>query len=465
MKAKVIAVPGSILLFLLAVLLATTTGIDRQPYFTADYYHTTRAKLDSLLREQPLAHGRLEAGFGRATLVPPWMATGVSEQPVGKIALPLAGYGDREGRPAQGIADSVFVKSVVLRVDTVAVALVSMETLIVPPEVAETVRKEVESLPGAGGLQVLFGATHTHCGLGGWGKGWLAERFAGAYRSRVRAWLIAQTLTAIRQALGDVASSHFGYVEFPAPEFIENRLIGEKGRLDERFRVLLFEQKDGDKAVLGFYSAHATVLPASFMELSGDYPGYWMREIERLLPSAMALFFAGAVGSHGPPDSLRTPDDARRMGMQLAERTLISLRQITPAETTHMAALRLPVALPDLHLRISDALRLRPYLARHILPADATYLQGLRLGRLVWLAAPCDYSGELALDLYNEARTAEGHAIVTSFNGSYIGYVTPGRYYHLDAYETRTMSWFGPYMGDYLTELARRLMRGLLDMQ
>jgi hypothetical protein len=46
--------------------------------------------------------------------------------------------------------------------------------------------------------------------------------------------------------------------------------------------------------------------------------------------------------------------------------------------------------------------------------------------------------------------------VLTSFNGDYIGYVIPGKYYHLDGYEPRLMSFYGPYVPDYLDELIRR---------
>ena len=49
--------------------------------------------------------------------------------------------------------------------------------------------------------------------------------------------------------------------------------------------------------------------------------------------------------------------------------------------------------------------------------------------------------------------------MVTSFEGGYIGYVTPDRYYDRQSYETRDMNWFGPYNGDYFKEM----MGGLLD--
>ena len=54
-------------------------------------------------------------------------------------------------------------------------------------------------------------------------------------------------------------------------------------------------------------------------------------------------------------------------------------------------------------------------------------------------------------------------AVITSFNGDYIGYVISPRYYHMNGYEPRVMSFFGPCVPDYFDELIRTLALGLLD--
>jgi hypothetical protein len=55
--------------------------------------------------------------------------------------------------------------------------------------------------------------------------------------------------------------------------------------------------------------------------------------------------------------------------------------------------------------------------------------------------------------------------IVTSFNGDYVGYVIPSRYYHLNGYEPRIMSFYGPYVPDYLDELARTISLDLTALK
>jgi hypothetical protein len=126
--------------------------------------------------------------------------------------------------------------------------------------------------------------------------------------------------------------------------------------------------------------------------------------------------------------------------------------------------LGLDVTMPPLNVRISDGFRLRPWLAARLVPAKSTsFLQVFRINDSVWVSTPCDFSGELALGIKDLLRARGHNAVVTSFNGDYVGYVIPARYYHLGGYEPRLMSFFGPYVPDYLDELIRNMALNLFS--
>ena len=66
----------------------------------------------------------------------------------------------------------------------------------------------------------------------------------------------------------------------------------------------------------------------------------------------------------------------------------------------------------------------------------------------------------------NWKRVLQAHgssATITSFNGDYVGYVIPARYYHLNGYEPRLMSFFGPNVPDYFDELIRTMALTLVS--
>ena len=85
------------------------------------------------------------------------------------------------------------------------------------------------------------------------------------------------------------------------------------------------------------------------------------------------------------------------------------------------------------------------------------YLQALRIGNLIWITTPCDFSGEYAVQIKNALAAKGFSANVTSFNGSYVGYIIPGRYFYLDEYEPKIMGWFGPNLGEYTVQLIRQI--------
>jgi hypothetical protein len=117
------------------------------------------------------------------------------------------------------------------------------------------------------------------------------------------------------------------------------------------------------------------------------------------------------------------------------------------------------VALPEVQVRVTDGVRLRPWVAHQLMPplSDTTVLQAFRFGNCVWLSTPCDYSAELALDLKSVALARGVDAVVTSFNGDYIGYVIPVRHYHRDGYEPRVMNFYGPRVPEVFAEALTRL--------
>jgi hypothetical protein len=172
----------------------------------------------------------------------------------------------------------------------------------------------------------------------------------------------------------------------------------------------------------------------------------------------MAVFFAGGVGSQSPVPGARGVAGTEQMGQALAKMLIERLPQTPLTNSVTFGMLGLDVTMPPLNVRLSDGIRLRPWLAGRLVPArNHSFLQVFRIDDSIWISTPCDFSGELALEIKDFLRARGSSAVVTSFNGDYIGYVIPARYYHMDGYESRLMSFFGPNVPDYFNELIRSL--------
>jgi hypothetical protein len=305
--------------------------------------------------------------------------------------------------------------------------------------------------------QIYLSATHTHSSLGAWGEGMVEEAFAGGFQPEVRVWFSDCIVASVRDAIGDLKPAQFGHGRFASSEFIRNRLVGALGKVDPEFSFAVVKQNTGKLAVLGVYGAHATVLGSDMMDFSADYPGCWERAVEQAT-GGMAVFLAGGVGSHSPVPPARGLAGAEQMGQALARMVIERLPQTLLTNSVTFGMIGLDVTMPPLNVRLSDGVRLRPWLAGRLVPAKShSFLQVFRIDDSVWISTPCDFSGELALGIKDFLRARGSIAAITSFNGDYVGYVIPSRYYHLNGYEPRLMSFFGPNVPDYFDELIRSM--------
>ena len=216
-------------------------------------------------------------------------------------------------------------------------------------------------------------------------------------------------------------------------------------------------------AVLGVYGAHATVLSADMMEFSADYPGCWERAVEQAT-GGMAVFLAGGVGSHSPVPGGRGLDGAEQMGQALAR---MVMDQVPKTALTNCGDLR--HARPRRHYAAAERAleRRRPASAlaggKARAGAEPQFPSSLPHRRLDLDLDPVRFQRGAGAGHQGFPASHGSSAVVTSFNGDYVGYVIPSRYYHLNGYEPRLMSFFGPNVPDYFDELIRSMSLALVN--
>ena len=206
----------------------------------------------------------------------------------------------------------------------------------------------------------------------------------------------------------------------------------------------------------------------SHQYLSRDWPGRVVDGLERET-GGFALFMAGAVGSMGPkgPPTGKDFPLVNQYAADMLKRLKPEIGQLktqpTKAGGTPLGLLTLPLSLRNPAPRVLSErfaeLRIRPWLFHSVYGDYPSDLKALRIGPVLLIGTPCDFSGELVAPLTQLAKQQGLDLIITSFNGGYIGYVTPDKYYEKDTYETRVMNWFGPQNGAYFSEM----MRGLIE--
>jgi hypothetical protein len=116
------------------------------------------------------------------------------------------------------------------------------------------------------------------------------------------------------------------------------------------------------------------------------------------------------------------------------------------------------IQLGEPQLRVTTNLRLRPWLFRSLLGEVPAYLDITQVGNILFISS----SGELSGVFYEAwdalAQEKSLHLVVTVFNGSYIGYITPDELYDAQFHEVREMNWFGPGNGKYFDRLIQEVI-------
>jgi hypothetical protein len=352
------------------------------------------------------------------------------------------------------VQDSSFVKALVFGTADFKVAILNYELLIVHPQLAERIRNSVKKA-GIQISQFYFTATHTHSGMGGAIPGLIGKLAMGGWDEDVIKLLEEQTLRALDHAFQKLDTVSVGYKKVNAGAFVANRLVPDDP-VDPYIRQLIFENTAGETCAFVTYTAHSTCLNSRFMGLSGDYPYYLTNYMQEHVD--FAVFASGTVGSHRPVPPGNGIQDVKQYAYSLDSMVRHDDSPLMPVSETVIKAGVLPLSLRSPHYRISDNLRLRPWVFNWIFGENPAHFDMIQLGNTLLISS----SGELSGVFYeNWERFSEQNGfnlLVTTFNGGYVGYITPDEYYHEKFYEVRDMNLYGPYNGAYFNEIIEKLL-------
>ncbi len=428
---------GAILIFFAFSILP----IKRYKYQEQSFYKIMMDRLDSLT-ENPLDKNgnQFSIGYAKVNLTPPQRTA-------------TAGYGNRKGKLYTSVHDSIFVRAMVISNGTNRIAIVSADLLIIPPSVTNRLRT---TLPDGFTLDNTYlGAIHSHNSIGNWGAGVVGLMY-GKYDENIVNFIAEKIKDAILIASKNSLPAVVKTANIPLGKSVYNRLNGE-GKVDSLLHVVEIIRNDSSKLILLNYTAHATCLYSRNLELSRDYPGKLVDELE-MKGYDFAMFMAGAVGSHG----CQVPEGGWNCVDLMAETIVAKLESnklaLMPLKDSTLMMRRVLLELGKPQVKISRDWCIRPWLFKAAFGESLNYITALRIGELILLGTPCDYSGELTNGIYSTAKEKGLQVMVTSFNGGYMGYVTPIQYYDSSHYETRLMNWYGPGTGEYMAECLDKMI-------
>ena len=425
---------------LLLLGVATLTTVDRSPLEEKDFYKSTFDQLASSTWSSSSSTHWL-GGWATVNVTPAQPAE-------------LVGYSPRG--PYTFVQDSSHVKALTLSNGKSSVAWLNYELLIVHPQLADQVRARVQKA-GISLNQLIFTATHTHSGMGGYMPGLAGSLAFGGYDEQVVEQLVAGSVRALQTALASQDTVTLAFKKTNTTNLVANRFV-KGGAIDPYVRQLLLHRRDGQNATFITYSAHATALSSKFMGLSGDYPALLTQHLEEDEVD-FALFAAGTVGSHRPLTQGNTPELVNAYAQAIDATLSADTSSIALQGEFLLRTSKVDIVLGEPQFRVSTNLRLRPWLFRYLLGEVPAYLDITQVGNVLFVSS----SGELSGVFYKEwdalAQEKGLHLVVTVFNGSYIGYITPDELYDSHYHEVREMNWFGPGNGQYFDRLIQEIIR------
>jgi neutral ceramidase len=437
----------TILVLVIFFLIISIGPLDRTPVQETAAYKQMMNGLDTMSKPVLVkANDSFFVGYSKVNLTPSFRTA-------------TAGYGTRRGKQFTSVHDSIFVRTLVIANGNTRVAIVSADLLIIPPTVTRSLKEKLEAI-GFSLDNTYLGATHSHNSMGNWGEG--ATRFIyGPYEDSVVDLIVEAIVQSISDASANLLPSVIKSGAIRVPELVKNRVIDD-GPEDPFLRVLEVHRSDSTRLVLTSFTAHATCLYSRDLELSRDYPGKLVDTLETKGYN-FAMFIAGAVGSHACSVPKFGWDCVDVMGTSLAAHLLEHRGDFKPVHGATVWMTRIPLALPEPQVKIAQDWKIRSWLFRSAFGEYPADLSMLRLGNILMIGTPCDFSGEFDASLDSLAQSRQARLIITSFNGGYIGYVTPKKYYDVDHYETQLMNWYPPGTGEYISACVEKIISRAME--
>jgi hypothetical protein len=331
--------------------------------------------------------------------------------------------------------------------------------LIIPPTVTALLETELPDIDFTLDNTYL-GATHSHNSIGHWAQG--ATTFLyGSYEDSIVHFIADKIKVSIAEATKNMLPAVIKVDSVSMPDGVYNR-VTDNGPVDPLIRTFEVVRNDSSRLLFVSYTAHATCLYSRDLVLSADYPGKLIHLLEQEGKYDFAMFMAGAVGSHGPS----TPDGGWTCVDWMADHMVEKIKSMTgkyELKNTTMEMHRIPLALTGQQPKFLHNWRIRPWLFKGVFGQYPSFISVLRIGDIVMLGTPCDFSGEFNFSLDSLAAKKNVFPVVTSFNGGYIGYLTPEKYYDIDHYETQLMNWYGPGNGEYVRDALEKLLNSVTE--
>jgi len=254
----------------------------------------------------------LLAFCGAVAAAAPWQVGLAKTEITPQSPVWMAGYAART-HPSEGTVHPLWAKVLVIDGEGRRVAIVTADLIGFTRDVSDAIARRVARQTGLERGQIVFNASHTHCGPVVLGCADIAHHMEAddvAAAKAYREWLVERVVETIVRAAGAMRPAILTYGEGEAT-FASNRRArrgkdfvispNAAGPVDHVVPVLRIGDESGKPlAVLFGYACHNTTLGGDFYQFNGDYAGFAQIDVEARHPGVTAMFMAGCGADSNP---------------------------------------------------------------------------------------------------------------------------------------------------------------------
>lgn len=405
----------------------------------------------------------LEIGVSSVDLTPPWR----------EMKVQLGGYGDREGKPAEGVHDPLQATAIVLRDGEKQVALLASDILFVPPSLKEEVLSRIADT-GLDGGSLFMSAAHNHAGHEGFAmsrRNVYNNKYIGVFTEDLLLWTADRLAECVKEACSGFVAARVSVAGRKLTGLNRNRR-GD-ALVDDELVVVKFETMDGKTVgVLVNWTAHPTILGAKNMLISGEWPGYMQRYVSgHVEGNPVVLYTNGPEGDQSVAGAQGATafERVQNYGETIGEKVVDLLDETEPTGSDFdfvLKELELPERVISAAFKYSAGQEYKlteeeiEAATKGLFPSQAP-LGAVRIGDILLMYIPGEPIAAVGLAMEKAARESGfRYPAVVSLGNDLIGYILTPEEYRQGGYES-AVSFYGESLGPLLVGETAKLVESL----
>ena len=221
------------------------------------------------------------------------------------IGIEVSGY--YQVRISEGNLDPLEVCVTALELGEKRVAMIALDLCYLDTSVNDKIRKTVSEATGLAVDEIYVGCSHTHTAP------YVRDNEAYPLEQEYLKFLTHRIIDTVSVALADLKPAKMGYHIGEAKNIafvrrfrmkdgsvktnpgVDNPdIVAPIGDVDERVNVIRFDREGADTVVIVNFGNHPDVVGGNL--LSGDWPAFMRRTVEKALDNVKCIFFNGVQG-------------------------------------------------------------------------------------------------------------------------------------------------------------------------